>query len=294
MSTGIKRPYEVMHKLAHELAAELSGSCQRIEVAGSVRRKKEMCGDLELVCIADGDKLNNQLNGWLASGRIRHVEAGPKKTKRWGDKQKSFNIEIGDGPVQVDVFIQTVERFAYTFLVRTGSGSFSNRMVTPVGVRTHDGLPGLMPPRFKFTDCLLYDRGVLCDVRDETDIFNRFLMDFVAPELRTDDYGLTDAQKKAWKPTVAPTIDPVAIAQSTVFDIRHWQYVLLDLPAWQHEIELAAKSKDATKRQRGQQLADFLGGKTISRQVFLSVLHELNGSLMYKVNWDAMRERLSE
>ena len=294
MSTGIKRPYEIMHKLAHELATELSGSCQRIEVAGSVRRKKEMCGDLELVCIADGDKLNNQLNSWLASGRIRHVEAGPKRTKRWGEKQKSFNIEIGDGPVQVDVFIQTVDRFAYTFLVRTGSSGFSNRIVTNVGVRTHDGLPGLMPVQYKFKDCLLYHRGNLCEVNDEADIFALFGMAYVEPELRTDDYGLTDAQKKAWRPTVAPTIDPVAIAQPTVFDIRHWQYVLFDLPAWQKEIELAAKSKDATKRRHGQALTNFFAGGKMSRQEFKDALYELNGSLMYKVNWEAMKGRLAE
>lgn len=208
MSTGIKRPYEVMHELAHELAAELAGSCQKIEVAGSVRRKKETCGDLELVCIADGDKLNNQLNGWLASGKIRHVEAGPKKTKRWGEKQKSFNIEIGDGPVQVDVFIQTVERFAYTFLVRTGSGSFSNRIVTNVGVRTHDGLPGMMPIQYKFKDCLLYHSGNLCEVNDEVDIFALFGMAYVEPELRTDNYK--PVAVPATQPTYTPIAPPVA------------------------------------------------------------------------------------
>ena len=204
MSTGIKRTYEVMHKLAYELAAELAGSCQRIEVAGSVRRKKEVCGDLELCCIADGDKLNDQLSGWLASGRIRHVEAGPKRTKRWGEKQKSFNIEIGDGPVQVDVFIQTVERFAYTFLVRTGSSGFSNRIVTNVGVRTHDGLPGMMPIQYKFKDCLLYHRGNLCEVGDEADIFALFGIAYVEPELRTDNY------KPVPVPATQPTYAPIA------------------------------------------------------------------------------------
>ena len=217
MSTGIKRPYEVMYKLAHELAAELSGSCQRIEVAGSVRRKKELCGDLELVCIADGDKLNNQLNGWLASGRIRHVEAGPKKTKRWGEKQKSFNIEIGDGPVQVDVFIQTVERFPYTMLIRTGSSGFSNRVVTNVGVRTHDNLPGMMPVQYKFKDCLLYHRGNLCEVNDEADIFALFGMAYVEPELRTDNYKPVPVS--ATQPTyapIAPQAAPVVAAPAPV------------------------------------------------------------------------------
>jgi hypothetical protein len=209
MSTGIKRPYEVMLKLARELAAELSPACQRLEIAGSVRRKKAMCGDLELVCIADGDKLNNQLNGWLASGKIHHVEAGPKKTKRWGEKQKSFNIENGDGPVQVDVFIQTVDKFGYTLLVRTGNAGFSNRMVTPVGVRTHDGLPGMMPPRFKFKECLLYERGILCEVADETDIFWLFGMAYVEPELRTDDYTPKSAPVVMVAPVKPAVVIPV-------------------------------------------------------------------------------------
>lgn len=199
MSTGIKRPYEIMHELATGLWVQLESACKRIEVAGSVRRQKAICGDLEFVCIADGDHLNNRLNSWLASGKIRHVESGPKKTKRWGEKQKSFNMDYDGGPVQVDVFITTPEKWGYTYLVRTGSGGFSNRIVTPVGVRTHDGLPGMMPARFKFKGCLLYCNGDLCEVAEEEDIFRLFGMAYVEPQQRTDDYT----------PTLTPVVAPV-------------------------------------------------------------------------------------
>ena len=38
-------------KLANEVVALLETSCERLEVAGSIRRQKETVGDVEIVCI---------------------------------------------------------------------------------------------------------------------------------------------------------------------------------------------------------------------------------------------------
>lgn len=205
MSTGIKRPYEQVFLLADGMRAKLAPFCKRVEIAGSVRRQQALCGDLEFVCIADGERLNEYLNGLLATGKINHVAVGPKKTRRWGEKMKSFTFEISDRPMQVDVFITTPDRWGYNFLIRTGSSGFSNRMVTPVGVRTHNGLPGLMPPDFFCLECLVYGPGGLCATPEEADIFALWGMAYVAPGERTDAYKpVTVAQAKPTYTTAAP------------------------------------------------------------------------------------------
>ena len=238
MSTGIKRPYAMMAGIANNLAEKLAPCCKRIVVAGSIRRQKAEIGDIELVVIADGDKLTERLNQIMADGKIRHVEAGPKKTKRWGEKQKSFLFDAADGqPVQVDVFICQPETWGYTLLVRTGSGGFSNRIVTPIDRRTHEGLPGLMPMKYKCVESrVVTTDGTVLDTPEEDDIFHLWNIEPVAPHLRTDDCKPTPR-----KSTGRPLKDGYRRIQGETsdvyWDVRIWKDGEMDMPP----MELLAK-----------------------------------------------------
>lgn len=231
MSTGIKRPFVMMNEIAKKMADSLAPCCKRIMVAGSIRREKAEIGDIEIVAIADGDKLTERLNSALEAGKIRHVESGPKKTKRWGEKMKSFLFDATDGqPVQVDVFICQPETWGYTLLVRTGSGDFSNRMVTPINKRTHEGLPGLMPVQYKCIEsrvCTL--DGKPLDTPEESDIFYLYGLETVEPKLRTDD-----CKPKVRTPTGRP-LKPgyrriPGDTPDVYWDVRMWQEGEMEMP----------------------------------------------------------------
>ncbi len=51
MSTSVRRPLAEGEAIASALVADLEPYCARIQVAGSIRRRKEMVGDIEIVAI---------------------------------------------------------------------------------------------------------------------------------------------------------------------------------------------------------------------------------------------------
>lgn len=161
------------------MADRLSPTCNRLVVAGSVRREKAECGDLEIVCIPDGMRLDHLLGQWLSEHKITHVQ--PRQ--RWGPKLKSFTFVTSMGqPVQVDVFIQTPDTWGINLMIRTGSAVFSQRMVT---ARSRGGF---MPDGYQVEDARAKAVDTLLDTSEEEHVFRLWGIDFPPPTQRTDDY----------------------------------------------------------------------------------------------------------
>lgn len=180
MSTGNRWPYATARKWADQLSEKLAPTCQRIEVAGSVRREKPECGDLEIVAIPNGQALNQLLATWMEQQRITHI--APKR--RWGDKQKSFTFTTNLGSVvQVDIFICTPRTWGVNFMIRTGSADFSRRMVTPRG----DWRNGIMPTQYRVEDARVWLGGTALDTPEEEDVFRLWGIDYIPPRLRVGD-----------------------------------------------------------------------------------------------------------
>ena len=134
--------YDSAKGLAEKLAAELAPYCDRIEVAGSIRRGKPDPKDIELVVIprfneARGVNLLGEMvvlgqanlleNGlaWLFAGREWALD---QALKRNGPKYKRL-VHLNSG-ICCDLFIVTVESWGVQFTIRTGPGDFSKEMVT--------------------------------------------------------------------------------------------------------------------------------------------------------------------
>lgn len=132
-----KIPLKQAQALAEKIIKELSPACARIEVAGSVRRKKPEVGDIEIVCIPEmqldlfgdpsGSILDIHLEQLAEAGRILKSEG---ENKRWGPKWKSFH-PAARPELKVDLFITTAPEWGYTFTIRTGPSDFSRLCVTP-------------------------------------------------------------------------------------------------------------------------------------------------------------------
>ncbi len=163
-------PLALARKAAQKLLAQLEPHCERIEIAGSIRREKEEIGDIELVAIPKmGERMANvqppaqQLNlfgGAPAAGGTltekysrldeeltRLVEAGmllrtpPRGVQArtaWGPRQKKLWMGLNEklGFIQVDLFIATVSNWGAIFTIRTGSSDFSNALVAYIKNRT--------------------------------------------------------------------------------------------------------------------------------------------------------------
>lgn len=112
-------------EIAETLKGLLEGSCDRIEIVGSILRHKWDVGDIELLCIpkyVEGidiliDKLDSEIGTLMEKG-ILGFRLNKKGSKVYGPKNKLLlHIESGIG---VDIFSTTEECWSVAMVVRTG------------------------------------------------------------------------------------------------------------------------------------------------------------------------------
>ncbi|MBA7537062.1 hypothetical protein ES705_29328 [subsurface metagenome] len=103
---------ERAQSIADEVIKRLAPYCQRIAVAGSVRRQKPMVNDIDLVLIP------NDL--WSLHGEL--MKLGQLKMSG----QKIMRVMIGN--TQVDIYIADETTWATLLLIRTGSKDSNIRL----------------------------------------------------------------------------------------------------------------------------------------------------------------------
>lgn len=138
-----------MQFLAIELIEVLGGSCERIEVAGSVRRLAPWVSDLELVVISrvhydmdmfgkverEVSALDVKIDEMINDGRIS-VRSGN------GPKNKLLIYNAGDEPLPVDIFLTTPANWGMAMAVRTGSKDFVKGFMARLQRLGHAGHAG--------------------------------------------------------------------------------------------------------------------------------------------------------
>lgn len=126
-----QRPLAEAERIASDIVADLLPFCDRIEVAGSVRRRKEVVGDIELVAIPRyepaglfGDCRSNALWAHLHDGGTYRFAKGDNPEGRY------YQLALRTYPgLQVDLFLARPDNWGLTLLVRTGSAAFSAAML---------------------------------------------------------------------------------------------------------------------------------------------------------------------
>jgi len=100
--------------IANTVVKALEPYCDKIQVAGSIRRQKPVVNDIDLVLI-----LRDQWNLDLALMRMGNYKMSGKKIAR---------IEMDSIPL--DVYFATAETFPTLLLIRTGSKENNIRLAT--------------------------------------------------------------------------------------------------------------------------------------------------------------------
>ena len=193
-------PLAEAEDLADELLTLLRPACERIEVAGSIRRKKPAVGDIELVMIpkvelrpigfnlfgepTDHQRVNevDQLCALMIEQGILERRLDRNGRPSWGERAKLARYR----GVGLDLFsCLPPAHFGVLFLIRTGSWLFSKRFVTGVyDVVPETGERGWCPSGMKFRDGVLWRNGIPIDCREEGDVFAAVGKPFVMPEQR--------------------------------------------------------------------------------------------------------------
>jgi DNA polymerase (family 10) len=168
--------------IGNSILKHISPVIDRGEVAGSVRRKKEIVGDIEIVAISDR---REQLLKLLADcGQL--IKPGVPGAIPWTFKpgSKYIRVRLNEG-MNLDLFMATPRNWGGLFLMRTGS-AVDNK---------GNPFSGFVPSIFKrwkimsgggrMTDCMpTMPTGEQLWVPEEQDFFDLLEMDFVPPELR--------------------------------------------------------------------------------------------------------------
>ena len=105
---------ERAQKIASEVVKRLSPYCQKIEIAGSIRRKKPTVNDIDLVLIPS--------DLWNLNAEVKKLG----QVKMSG--QKIMRIMMGN--TQLDIYVAREDTWATLLLIRTGSEENNIRLAS--------------------------------------------------------------------------------------------------------------------------------------------------------------------
>lgn len=168
-------PLPDAERIAHSMAAALTPFCSRVEIAGSIRRRKRIVGDIEIVCIPqfETDMFGNP-SGVSKLAGIDWTLYGEVKAN--GEKYKKILLPQG---IQLDLFIVTPPaQWGVIFLIRTGPADYSRKMVTP----RRDG--GRLPSNYRVKDGAVWSRNHIIETPEEFNYYELCGVPFVQPWLR--------------------------------------------------------------------------------------------------------------
>ena len=173
--------------IAQEVIAALAPACQRIEVAGGVRRHKPDPHDIEIVALPrfreaplgffDTQRVaetDEAISAASASGLLRL----DSDVKRNGPRYKRF-LSRGTETIVELFLVHDPAQWGVIFAIRTGPADFNQRLVTS------RAQGGAMPVGAAVRDGWLTNMGTKVATREEHDYFSFIGVPYWPPEERT-------------------------------------------------------------------------------------------------------------
>lgn len=147
----MRTEYLETKKEADRVSKELFPFCDKLEICGSVRRRKDTNGDIDIVVVINDEKgFNNKV------GELGFLVLPTMTIKRFD--------------IPVSIYFTDINRFGAMILHFTGSNPF-NEMMREKAISM-----GMILCQFG-----LYKNGKCISSKDERDIFSKLEMDFVNP-----------------------------------------------------------------------------------------------------------------
>lgn len=220
MSSGPRMPLATAQILANTIWHALEPHCERIAIAGSIRREKETIGDIELVLIPRYvERVTTQPNPQLSAQAslfddtpatidiverhneavtyLQSLHAKSTITPRQIGKDGTPNVYLRhdakhirlfwhfgfyNSPVSVDIFTATPSNWGTILWLRTGPDNDTD----PANRLMMNRPPkGLRPPDVRMEDGNLWQNGVIVPTPDEETVFHLFRLAYVPPSSRS-------------------------------------------------------------------------------------------------------------
>lgn len=177
--------------VAEGLLTLLRSACERIEVAGSVRRQRPQVGDIELLAVSKVSPANQQMTfdrprriaqvtryldhrvGELIAKGTFDYRLNKLGRRAFGPKNKML-IHVPSG-ISVDLFSTTAENWGMSLLVRTGSADYCVKVMSRLIALGHRG---------HAYGGITLQSGEEINCPTEEEVFRILQWPFVAPEQR--------------------------------------------------------------------------------------------------------------
>lgn len=163
--------------IAEKYKALLAPHCERIEIAGSIRRKKAICNDIELVCIPKAEQfgLFGESDGHCAEfcsavNSLEKVKGDPdgRYTQRL---LLETDFQTGQR-LKLDIFMTTELGWGYIFAIRTGSANFSSYLAREWVKKGYKGAGDHI--KYRMDNTAVY-------FKEERELFNFLELDYKEP-----------------------------------------------------------------------------------------------------------------
>jgi DNA polymerase/3'-5' exonuclease PolX len=193
MSTATRVSLATAEAIAQQLVATLGLGCERIEVAGSIRRRMPDVGDIELVAVPrihtethrDGlfeertvevDDLQVVVESLLIDGTLAQHPTDPKRGPRYS---KLLHVASG---LQLDLFSARAHTQGLILAIRTGPANYSRFLVTEARNRGHHVAEGEL--HVGAGGCSPYAKCEVVPTPEEADVFRVLGLFHPIPEQR--------------------------------------------------------------------------------------------------------------
>ena len=162
-------------KIAQKYLELFKPHCKRIEIAGSIRRGKADCGDIELVCIPKSTMVKNGFFDEFEARDNEFVKLVHSIPRVKGDGLGKYIQFILPEEIHLDMFVATERNWGYIFSIRTGSAFFSHNTLAKGWVaKGYHGKDGMLRDQ--------YENEI--EIKEEIDLFNLIGLQFIKPEKR--------------------------------------------------------------------------------------------------------------
>ena len=157
--------------LASKIVSSIDSYCTRVEVAGSIRRRRDTVNDIDLV-------VEPKPQCWIKL--INEMRRGFNAvTEKQGDKLATLHVPFaskqGQGYVQVDLYRASKITWGILLLIRTGSAEY-NIFLAKLAIRKGY--------RLTYSKGLLNEKGKVIASKTERDVFQALELDYISPQDR--------------------------------------------------------------------------------------------------------------
>lgn len=184
VATPERRPLAAMRVIAERIMETLAPACLKIEIAGSIRREKADCKDVEIVAVGNGAALLTLTDQLLTEGVIQH-RLDKNGRKAWGAKYRRC-IWLG---TPMDLFLPAAAEFGYTHHLRTGDSNWSHAFVVCLGAyginrETGERVPGLFPAGLTLKNNRISGKNGLVTTETEAEFYAACGVPVIEPSAR--------------------------------------------------------------------------------------------------------------